>query len=46
MMTTLTRVWQEGHLASVHAVGAPDESRFHFRAMELMERGVDDESGP
>ena len=35
-----------GHLAVVHACGAPDESRSHFKAMELMERGVTDELGP
>ncbi len=42
----LLPAWQAGHLAPVHACGAPDESRSHFRAMELMERGVDDERGP
>ena len=42
----LLPAWQAGHLAAVHACGAPDESRSHFRAMELMERGVDDERGP
>lgn len=42
----LVSAWQAGHLAVVHACGAPDESRSHFRAMELMERGVDDERGP
>lgn len=42
----LLPAWQAGHLAPIHAVGAPDESRSHFRAMELMERGVDDENGP
>ena len=26
--------------------GAPDESRSHFKAMELIEREVDDERGP
>ncbi len=45
-LAPLVPAWQEGHLAPIHAVGAPDESRSHFRAMELMERGVDDESGP
>jgi uncharacterized protein (DUF1501 family) len=39
-------MWQAGHLAPIHACGAPDESRSHFRAMELMERGVEDERGP
>lgn len=38
--------WQAGHLAIIHACGAPDESRSHFKAMELMERGVEDEGGP
>lgn len=42
----LLPAWQAGSLAVVHACGAPDESRSHFRAMELMERGVDDERGP
>ncbi|MFO7684012.1 MAG: DUF1501 domain-containing protein [Chloroflexota bacterium] len=38
--------WQAGHLAIIHACGAPDESRSHFKAMALMERGVADERGP
>jgi uncharacterized protein (DUF1501 family) len=42
----LLPAWQEKHLAIVHACGAPDESRSHFKAMALMERGVDDERGP
>jgi uncharacterized protein (DUF1501 family) len=42
----LLEMWQEKHLAIIHACGAPDESRSHFKAMELMERGVDDERGP
>ena len=42
----LLPAWQAGHLAIVHACGAPDESRSHFKAMELMERGVEDERGP
>ena len=45
-MRALTDVWQSGQLAIIHACGAPDESRSHFKAMELMERGVDDERGP
>lgn len=45
-LATLLPAWQEKHLAVIHACGAPDESRSHFRAMELMERGVDDERGP
>jgi uncharacterized protein (DUF1501 family) len=42
----LLPAWQDGQLAIVHACGAPDESRSHFQAMALMERGVGDESGP
>jgi uncharacterized protein (DUF1501 family) len=42
----LLEAWQNEHLAIIHACGAPDESRSHFKAMELMERGVDDERGP
>lgn len=42
----LLPVWRDGHLGLVHACGAPDTSRSHFRSMELMERGVADERGP
>lgn len=42
----LLPAWQAGHLAPIHACGAPDESRSHFKAMELMERGVTDARGP
>jgi uncharacterized protein (DUF1501 family) len=45
-LRALLPAWQAGHLAVIHACGAPDESRSHFKAMELMERGVDDERGP
>jgi uncharacterized protein (DUF1501 family) len=45
-MRSLMPAWQAGHLAVVHACGAPDESRSHFKSMELMERGVTDERGP
>ncbi len=45
-LAPLLPAWQEQHLAIVHACGAPDESRSHFRAMALMERGVETESGP
>lgn len=45
-MRPLLEMWQEQQLAIIHACGAPDESRSHFKAMELMERGVDDERGP
>jgi uncharacterized protein (DUF1501 family) len=45
-MSPLLEAWQSEQLAIIHACGAPDESRSHFKAMELMERGVDDERGP
>ena len=45
-MHSLLDPWASGQLAIIHACGAPDESRSHFKAMELMERGVDDERGP
>ncbi|MDH3943015.1 MAG: DUF1501 domain-containing protein [Anaerolineae bacterium] len=45
-MASLLPSWQEGQLAIIHACGAPDESRSHFKAMELMERGLSDEHGP
>ena len=45
-MQSLLDAWQSEQLAIIHACGAPDESRSHFKAMELMERGVDDERGP
>jgi uncharacterized protein (DUF1501 family) len=45
-LAPLLPTWQAGQLAVVHACGAPDESRSHFLAMELMERGVENQSGP
>ena len=45
-LAPLHEIWQADDLAIVHAVGAPDESRSHFKAMELMERGVDHKTGP
>lgn len=45
-LQSLLGAWQSEQLAIIHACGAPDESRSHFKAMELMERGVDDERGP
>lgn len=45
-MSPLVEAWRSRQLAIIHACGAPDESRSHFKAMELMERGVDDERGP
>jgi len=45
-LAPLLPAWQAGHWAIVHACGAPDESRSHFQAMELMERGLTDLHGP
>jgi uncharacterized protein (DUF1501 family) len=42
----LLPIWEAGELALIHACGAPDESRSHFKAMELMERGVETAQGP
>ncbi len=42
----LLPAWGAGQLACIQACGAQDESRSHFKAMELMERGVSEESGP
>lgn len=42
----LLEAWQSRQLAIIHACGAPDESRSHFKAMELMERGIENERGP
>lgn len=45
VLTPLLPLWQAGHLAAIHAVGSPDETRSHFEAMELMERGIEQKSG-
>lgn len=39
-LTPLHEIYQNGHLAFVQATGSPDESRSHFEAMDLMERGA------
>lgn len=46
MLRVLLPAWQAKQLAIVHACGAPDDSRSHFQAMELMERGVERATGP
>jgi uncharacterized protein (DUF1501 family) len=45
-LAPLLPAWEAGHLAPIHACGAPDDSRSHFKAMELMERGVESAKGP
>ena len=44
-LSSLPPAWQAGHLATIQAVGSPDETRSHFEAMELMERGIEQKSG-
>lgn len=39
-LTGLHRLYTEGDLACVQATGSPDETRSHFEAMDLMERGA------
>lgn len=45
-LAPLKAAWEEENLGIIHACGAPDISRSHFKAMALMERGVEDERGP
>ncbi|MBL8097471.1 MAG: DUF1501 domain-containing protein [Anaerolineales bacterium] len=45
-MGALLPAWHAQQFAVIQACGAPDESRSHFQAMALMERGVEDERGP
>jgi uncharacterized protein (DUF1501 family) len=44
-MKALGPLFTGGHLAAIHAVGAPNVSRSHFEAMDLLERGTDGKSG-
>lgn len=39
-MGPLHPLFQEGKLAAIHAIGSQDQSRSHFEAMALMERGA------
>ena len=39
-------IWEAGNLAIIHACGSPDDSHSHFKAMNLMERGIANENGP
>src|SRR6266849_1837571 len=38
-LSPLQPLWQQGHLAIVHAAGSPDPSRSHFDAQDFMESG-------
>lgn len=40
VLRPLMDLWQDGHLAAVHAVGSPDPTHSHFDAMDYMERGT------
>lgn len=39
-MAPLKHLWDQGHLAMVHASGSPDPSRSHFDAQDFMESGT------
>ncbi len=39
-MSAFQPLWQQGHLAIVHAAGSPDPSRSHFDAQDFMESGT------
>jgi uncharacterized protein (DUF1501 family) len=41
----LERLFHEGSMAVVHAVGSGDQTRSHFEAMNTMERGIATETG-
>ena len=39
-LSPLKAIYDEGHLAIVHAVGSPDNTRSHFDAQDYMESGA------
>jgi uncharacterized protein (DUF1501 family) len=39
-MAPLQSLWNQGHLAIVHAAGSPDPTRSHFDAQDFMESGT------
>src|SRR5262245_57177193 len=39
-LTSLKSIYDDGHLAVVHAVGSPDNTRSHFDAQDYMEAGA------
>ena len=39
-MQSLKPLWDQGHLAMVHACGSPDPTRSHFDAQDFMESGT------
>ena len=40
MLAPLHDIYAAGDMAFIHATGSPDETRSHFEAMDLMERGA------
>ncbi|MBV1915639.1 MAG: DUF1501 domain-containing protein [Pseudomonadales bacterium] len=45
-LAPLKSIYDANDMALIHAVGIPHGSRSHFSAQGLVERGVDDKSGP
>ncbi len=43
-LAPLHDIYAAGDMAFIHATGSPDESRSHFEAMDLMERGATENS--
>src|SRR6202162_809821 len=39
-LSSFQPLWQQGHLAVIHAAGSPDPSRSHFDAQDFMEAGT------
>ncbi len=39
-MSSLQPLWEQRHLAIVHAAGSPDPTRSHFDAQDFMESGT------
>ncbi|MGH9480888.1 MAG: DUF1501 domain-containing protein [Terriglobales bacterium] len=39
-LAPLKPLWDQGHLAAVHATGSPDPTRSHFDAQDFMESGT------
>src|SRR5258707_411304 len=39
-MSSFKPIWDQGHLAIVHAAGSPDTTRSHFDAQDFMESGT------
>jgi uncharacterized protein (DUF1501 family) len=44
-LAPLKSIWDEGHLAPIHACGSPNPTRSHFDAQDYMESGVPGSKG-